>query len=153
MTAENTVRTMDIGEIHEYLPHRPPFLFVDRVTSVVGGERITGYKNVSINEGFFQGHFPGMPILPGVYILEALAQISGILGFVTTDKKPNENLVHYFAGVNKVRFKRPVVPGDQLVLESDILSAKHNIWKFDCRALVDGEVVCVAEIMTAERER
>ncbi|KZZ42861.1 3-hydroxyacyl-[acyl-carrier-protein] dehydratase FabZ, partial [Oleiphilus sp. HI0118] len=114
---------------------------------------ITGYKNVSINEAFFQGHFPDMPILPGVYILEALAQISGILGFVTTDKKPSENLVHYFAGSNKVRFKRPVVPGDQLRLESNILSAKHNIWKFDCRALVDEEVVCVAEIMTAERER
>lgn len=144
---------MDIKEIHEYLPHRHPFLFVDRVTSVEANKSITGYKNVSINEAFFQGHFPGMPILPGVYILEALAQISGILGFVTTDKKPSENLVHYFAGSNKVRFKRPVVPGDQLKLESRILSAKHNIWKFDCRALVDDEVVCVAEIMTAERER
>lgn len=144
---------MDIKEIHEYLPHRHPFLFVDRVTSVEANKSITGYKNVSINEAFFQGHFPDMPILPGVYILEALAQISGILGFVTTDKKPSENLVHYFAGSNKVRFKRPVVPGDQLKLESNILSAKHNIWKFDCRALVDDEVVCVAEIMTAERER
>ncbi|KZY59523.1 3-hydroxyacyl-[acyl-carrier-protein] dehydratase FabZ [Oleiphilus sp. HI0071] len=144
---------MDIKEIHEYLPHRHPFLFVDRVTSVEANKSITGYKNVSINEAFFQGHFPDMPILPGVYILEALAQISGILGFVTTDKKPSENLVHYFAGSNKVRFKRPVVPGDQLRLESNILSAKHNIWKFDCRALVDEEVVCVAEIMTAERER
>ncbi len=150
---ENTLRTMDIKEIHEYLPHRHPFLFVDRVTSVEANKSITGYKNVSINEAFFQGHFPGMPILPGVYILEALAQISGILGFVTTDKKPSENLVHYFAGSNKVRFKRPVVPGDQLQLESSILSAKHNIWTFDCRALVDDEVVCVAEIMTAERER
>lgn len=150
---ENTLRTMDIKEIHEYLPHRHPFLFVDRVTSVEANKSITGYKNVSINEAFFQGHFPDMPILPGVYILEALAQISGILGFVTTDKKPSENLVHYFAGSNKVRFKRPVVPGDQLKLESNILSAKHNIWKFDCRALVDDEVVCVAEIMTAERER
>jgi 3-hydroxyacyl-[acyl-carrier-protein] dehydratase len=144
---------MDINEIHEYLPHRHPFLFVDRVTSVEANKSIAGYKNVSINEAFFQGHFPDMPILPGVYILEALAQISGILGFVTTNKKPSENLVHYFAGSNKVRFKRPVVPGDQLRLESTILSAKHNIWKFDCRALVDDEVVCVAEIMTAERER
>ncbi len=150
---ENTLRTMDINEIHEYLPHRHPFLFVDRVTSVEANKSISGYKNVSINESYFQGHFPDMPILPGVYILEALAQISGILGFVTTNKKPSENLVHYFAGSNKVRFKRPVVPGDQLRLESNILSAKHNIWKFDCRALVDDEVVCVAEIMTAERER
>lgn len=150
---ENTLRTMDINEIHEYLPHRHPFLFVDRVTSVEANKSIAGYKNVSINEAYFQGHFPDMPILPGVYILEALAQISGILGFVTTNKKPSENLVHYFAGSNKVRFKRPVVPGDQLRLESTILSAKHNIWKFDCRALVDDEIVCVAEIMTAERER
>lgn len=152
-TSQQNVRTMDIGEIHTYLPHRYPFLFVDRVTSVVGGESICGYKNVSINESYFQGHFPDMPILPGVFIVEALAQISGILGFVTTDKKPSENLVHYFAGSNRVRFKRPVVPGDQLVLESKIISTKHNIWKFDCRALVDGEVACVAEIMTAERER
>ncbi len=150
---DKPLRTMDINEIHEYLPHRHPFLFVDRVTAVESGKLITGYKNVSINESFFEGHFPGMPILPGVYILEAMAQISGILGFVTTDKKPSENLVHYFAGTNKVRFKRPVVPGDQLVLESEILSAKHNIWKFNCRALVDGELACVAEIMTAERER
>ena len=150
---DKPLRTMDITEIHEYLPHRHPVLFVDRVTAVESGKLITGYKNVSINESFFEGHFPGMPILPGVYILEAMAQISGILGFVTTDKKPSENLVHYFAGTNKVRFKRPVVPGDQLVLESEILSAKHNIWKFNCRALVDGELACVAEIMTAERGR
>lgn len=151
--SESLVRTMDINEIHTYLPHRFPFLLVDRVTEVVGGERISGYKNVTINEHYFQGHFPGLPIMPGVLIVEALAQISGILGFVTTDKKPSDDLVHYFAGSNKVRFKRPVSPGDQLVLESTILSTKHNIWKFDCRALVDGEVVCTAEIMTAERER
>jgi 3-hydroxyacyl-[acyl-carrier-protein] dehydratase len=144
---------MDINWIHEYLPHRYPFLLVDRVTSVESGVKISGYKNVTFNEHHFSGHFPGMPIMPGVLILEALAQISGILGFVTTNKKPSENLVHYFAGTNKVRFKRPVVPGDQLILESDIISAKHNIWKFECRALVDGEIACVAEIMTAERER
>jgi 3-hydroxyacyl-[acyl-carrier-protein] dehydratase len=144
---------MDINLIHEYLPHRYPFLLVDRVTSVESGVKIEGYKNVTFNEHYFAGHFPDMPIMPGVLILEALAQISGILGFVTTDKKPSENLVHYFAGSNKVRFKRPVVPGDQLILESKIMSAKHNIWKFECRALVDGEVACVAEIMTAERER
>lgn len=144
---------MDINLIHEYLPHRYPFLLVDRVTSVESGAKIEGYKNVTFNEHYFAGHFPDMPIMPGVLMLEALAQISGILGFVTADKKPSENLVHYFAGSNKVRFKRPVVPGDQLVLESKIMSAKHNIWKFECRALVDGEVACVAEIMTAERER
>jgi len=144
---------MDIQEIHEYLPHRYPFLMVDRVTDVQSGVAIRGFKNVSINEYFFQGHFPGMPIMPGVMVLEAMAQISGILGFVTTNKKPSENLVHYFAGSNRVRFKKPVLPGDQLILESDFISSKHSIWKFDCRALVNDEVACVAEIMTAERER
>ncbi len=144
---------MDINEIQTYLPHRYPFLLVDRVTEVESGKCIKGYKNVSFNEPFFEGHFPGMPIMPGVFMLEALAQISGILGFVTTNKKPSENLVHYFAGSNRARFKRPVVPGDQLVLESDLVAAKHSMWKFDCRALVNGEVACVAEIMTAERER
>lgn len=144
---------MEINEIKTFLPHRYPFLFVDRVTSVESGKCIRGYKNISFNEGYFEGHFPDAPIMPGVYILEAMAQISGILGFVTTDKKPSDKLIHYFAGADKVRFKKPVVPGDQLVLESDLVSAKHSIWKFDCRALVDGEVACVAEIMTAERER
>lgn len=144
---------MDINEIQTFLPHRYPFLFVDRVTEVESGVLIRGYKNVSFNESFFEGHFPGMPIMPGVLVLEALAQISGILGFVTTNKKPSDELVHYFAGSNKVRFKRPIVPGDQIILESKLITAKHNIWKFDCRALVEGEVACTAEIMTAERER
>lgn len=144
---------MDIHGVKEYLPHRYPFLMVDRVTEVKAGEYIKGFKNVTINEHYFQGHFPDEPIMPGVFVLEALAQISGILGFVTTDKKPNENLIHYFAGSNKVRFKKPIVPGDQLVLEARLITAKHNIWKFDCTAYVDDEVACVAEIMTAERER
>jgi len=144
---------MDINEIQTYLPHRYPFLMVDRVLEVESGVMIKGYKNVSFNEHFFSGHFPDMPIMPGVLVLEALAQISGILGFVTTNKKPSENLIHYFAGSNKVRFKRPVVPGDQLILESKLLTAKHNIWKFDCKAYVNDEIACVAEVMTAERER
>ena len=144
---------MDINEIQTFLPHRYPFLFVDRVTDVESGVLIKGYKNVSYNEYFFEGHFPGMPIMPGVLVIEALAQISGILGFVTTNKKPSDDLVHYFAGSNKVRFKRPIVPGDQIILESKLVAAKQNIWKFDCRALVGDEVACVAEIMTAERER
>jgi len=144
---------MDIVEIQTFLPHRYPFLLVDRVTSVEGGKSIRGYKNISCNEHFFEGHFPGMPIMPGVLMLEALAQISGILGFVTVDRKPSDNLIHYFAGSDRVRFKRPVVPGDQLVLESDFITAKRGIWKFGCRGLVNGEVACVAEIMTAERSR
>ena len=144
---------MDINEIQAFLPQRYPFLLVDRVTEVEPGKRIVGYKNVSINEHYFVGHFPGMPIMPGVLVLEAMAQISGILGFITTNTKPSENRVQYFAGSNRARFKKPVVPGDQLILESDIVATKHGIWKFDCRALVNDEIVCVAEIMTADRER
>ncbi|WP_097460183.1 3-hydroxyacyl-ACP dehydratase FabZ [Mangrovitalea sediminis] len=143
---------MRIEEIMEYLPHRYPFLLVDRVTEVEKGKSIAGYKNISINEAFFNGHFPGKPVMPGVLILEAMAQLSGILGFVTNDSKPENGLIHYFAGADRVRFKRPVVPGDQLRLESVLLADKHSIWKFECRALVDGQVACVAEIMTAERE-
>jgi len=144
---------MDINEIQTFLPHRYPFLMVDRVLEVESGKRIRGFKNISYNENYFTGHFPDAPIMPGVFILEALAQISGILGFVTTDKKPCDNLIHYFAGSNKVRFKKPVVPGDQLVLESHLVKAKQGIWKFNCVAYVDDEVVCEAEVMTAERER
>lgn len=142
---------MEIEQILEYLPHRYPFLLVDRVLEVESGKRIIGYKNVTVNEAYFTGHFPTKPIMPGVLILEAMAQLSGILGFVTNDKKPSDGLMHYFAGSNRVRFKRPVVPGDRLTLESELIADKHSIWKFDCRALVDNEIACVAEIMTAER--
>ncbi len=143
---------MYIDEILEYLPHRYPFLLVDRVTEIEKGQSIHGYKNISFNEPFFQGHFPNHPIMPGVLILEAMAQLSGILGFVTVDRKPTNGLVQYLAGSSKARFKRPVVPGDRLCMESKVISVKRGIWKFDCRALVDGDVVCVADILTAERE-
>jgi 3-hydroxyacyl-[acyl-carrier-protein] dehydratase len=142
---------MKIEEIMQYLPHRYPFLLVDRVTEVEKGVSITGYKNISINEPFFNGHFPGKPVMPGVLIIEAMAQLSGILGFVTADRKTTDGVIHYLAGSNKARFKRPVVPGDQLRMESRLISAKHGIWKFDCRALVGDEVACVAEVMSAER--
>lgn len=142
---------MYIEEIKEYLPHRYPFLLVDRVLEVEEGKSIVGYKNVSNNEPFFDGHFPGKPIMPGVLIVEAMAQISGILGFLMVDKKASDGVIHLLAGSSKVRFKRPVVPGDQLILESTFLSRRHGIWKFDCRALVGDNVVCVAEVMTAER--
>ncbi|OEY67036.1 3-hydroxyacyl-ACP dehydratase FabZ [Marinobacter sp. X15-166B] len=143
---------MQIEEIKEYLPHRYPFLLVDRVVEVKKGESIVGYKNVTVNEPFFNGHFPVRPIMPGVLVVEAMAQLAGILGFVTAGRKPADGVIHYLAGSNKLRFKRPVVPGDQLRLEATLLSNKHGIWKFDCRALVDGEVACVAEIMSAERD-
>ncbi len=143
---------MQIDEIQRFLPHRFPFLLVDRVVEVEAGKSIVGYKNVTINEPFFTGHFPGRPIMPGVLIIEAMAQVSGILGYVTAGRSAADGSIHLLAGSNKARFKRPVVPGDQLRLESTLLSNKHGIWKFDCRALVDGEVVCVAEVMSAERD-
>ncbi len=143
---------MYIDEILEYLPHRYPFLLVDRVTDVEKGQFIKGFKNISLNEPYFAGHFPNNPILPGVLIVEAMAQLSGILVFITVGRKPADGLEQYLAGSSKVRFKRPVVPGDRLSMESRIISGKRGFWKFECRALVDDEVVCVAEIMTAERE-
>ncbi len=143
---------MLIDEIQNFLPHRFPFLLVDRVIEVEAGKSIVGYKNVTINEPFFTGHFPSRPIMPGVLIIEAMAQISGILGYVTAGRTTADGSIHLLAGSNKARFKRPVVPGDQLRLESTLLSKKHGIWKFDCRALVDGDVVCVAEVMSAERD-
>lgn len=143
---------MQIDEIMGFLPHRYPFLLLDRVVEVEAGKSIAGYKNVTMNEPFFTGHFPGKPIMPGVLIIEAMAQISGILGYVTAGRSAADGSIHLLAGSNKARFKKPVVPGDQLRLESTLLSNKHGIWKFDCRALVDGDVVCVAEIMSAERD-
>ena len=143
---------MNTKEILEYLPHRYPFLLVDRVTEVEKGKSIKGYKNLSFNEEFFQGHFPNNPIMPGVLIIEAMAQLSGILGFVTVGRKPSGGVVQYLAGSSKARWKRPVLPGDHLCMESELISGKRGIYKFDCRALVDGDVVCVAEILTAERE-
>jgi 3-hydroxyacyl-[acyl-carrier-protein] dehydratase len=147
-----TDKMMYIDEILEYLPHRYPFLLVDRVTEIEKSKLIKGYKNVSCNEPFFTGHFPGNPIMPGVLILEAMAQLSGILGFVTVGRKPADGLAQYLAGSSKARFKRPVLPGDRLCMESVLISGKRGIWKFDCRALVDDKVVCVAEILTVEKE-
>ena len=143
---------MNIEEIMDFLPHRYPFLLVDRVTDVQQGEYIVGLKNVSINEYYFEGHFPQKRIMPGVMIIESMAQLSGVLGFVTAGRKPADGFTHYFAGCNKVRFKRQVVPGDQLILRSTLLADKHNIWKFDCKAWVGDDLACAAEIITAEGE-
>ena len=143
---------MDIAEIKEYLPHRYPFLLVDRVTALELGESITALKNVTINEPFFNGHFPDLPIMPGVLIIEAMAQAAGILGFKTVDKKPSDGSIYMFVGADKMRFKRPVVAGDQLVLKAAIMSARSGIWKFDCRAEVDGKMVAAGQVLCADRE-
>ena len=157
MTTESNVATftipklpMHIGTIREYLPHRYPFLLVDRVNEITENS-IVGYKNVSINEEFFEGHFPDYPIMPGVLIIEALAQVSGVLGFVMNNVKPEPGTVFLFAGAEKVRFKKPVVPGDQLELKSKLVMQKLGIYKYNCVASVDGIVAATAEIIISKQ--
>lgn len=141
--------TIDIQGILEYLPHRYPFLLVDRVLDYKVGESIQAVKNVTINEPFFQGHFPVMPVMPGVLIVEAMAQAAGILTFLTTETKPGEDNIYYLAGIDGARFKQPVVPGDQLIIDVSVHKSVRNIWKFKTQATVEGKVVCSAEIMCA----
>lgn len=143
---------MDVKEIRKYLPHRYPFLLVDRVTEINLGESIVAYKNVSVNEPFFTGHFPDHPVMPGVLIIEAMAQAAGVLGFKTMNKTPEDGSIYYFVGSDKLRFKRPVVPGDRLQLEASIVSEKRGIWKFECKATVDGELASSATILCADRK-
>jgi 3-hydroxyacyl-[acyl-carrier-protein] dehydratase len=145
-----------IQEIHSLLPHRYPFLLVDRIQSVdldaEDGAVIRVLKNVTINEEFFNGHFPGQPIMPGVLTLEAMAQAAGLLGLTMLGDKKTPSTLYLFAGADNVRFKRPIVPGDQIVLEARFMSGRRGIWKFDCRALVDDKVACAAVITCAEQE-
>ncbi len=143
---------MELEEIKTLLPHRYPFLLVDRVLELELGSRITAYKNITANEEVFNGHFPDKPIFPGVMIIEAMAQAAGILGFASANKQVGDDSLYLIAGVDGVRFKRPVVPGDRLTLEAEIDSNKLNIWRFKCEASVDGELACKATILCAMRE-
>ena len=142
---------MDIYTILKQLPHRYPFLLVDRVLSIDKGKSIRALKNVTINEPFFEGHFPHRPVMPGVLMLEALAQAAALLAFDAMDAIPNEDSIYYFAGMDGVRFKRPVAPGDQLILEVELLRMKAGIFKFKARALVGEELAVEAEITCAVR--
>ena len=144
--------SLDIHQILKKLPHRYPILLVDRVLEVEKGVRIKALKNVSVNEPFFQGHFPKRPVMPGVLMLEALAQTAAILSFETVGEEPDENTVYYFAGIDGARFKRPVEPGDQLLLEVTLLRAKAGIYKFAAKASVDGELAVEAELMCTMRK-
>jgi len=141
--------TMDIQEVMRRLPHRYPFLLVDRVLECRSGESIRAIKNVTVNEPFFPGHFPNRPVFPGVMILEALAQTAGILAFVTAGVYPDEQRQLYFVGIDKARFRKPVLPGDQLVLKATLERALRGIWKFTTVAEVDGAEVASAEMMVA----
>jgi len=143
---------MDVTEIKKWLPHRYPFLLVDRVVELHEGDYIKAYKNISVNEEVFNGHFPQAPIFPGVMIIEAMAQASGILGFKTIGKTPQDGSVYLFAGADKVRFRRQVIPGDRLDLEAKVISEKRGIWKFECSASVDGQLAASATILCADRK-
>ena len=144
---------MDIQEIKEFLPHRYPFLLVDRVLECEPGKRLLAIKNVTFNEPFFQGHFPDLPIMPGVLIIEAMAQATGLLAGNSAPDVLGKGKTYYLVGVDKVRFKRPVVPGDQLMLEACYLKHRKNIWYFECKAKVEGELVVSAEIICAAAEQ
>lgn len=149
MTTESKI--LDITQIKEYLPHRYPLLLVDRVVDYELGKTITAIKNVTVNEEFFNGHFPHKPVMPGVLMVEALAQTAAILSFMTMGVKPDENSVVYFVGIDGVRFKRPVEPGDQLKMDVEILRTSRGIWKYKAVASVDGKVAVEAELMCTIR--
>jgi len=140
---------LDIQAILERLPHRYPFLMVDRVLECRPGESIRALKNVTCNEPFFPGHFPQRPVMPGVMIIEALAQVAGILCFITVNVIPDHNTRFYFVGIDKARFRRPVLPGDQLLLTARLERSLRGIWRFSTAALVDGHEVAHADMMVA----
>jgi len=142
---------MDIHKILKQLPHRYPFLLVDRVLAIDKGKTIRAIKNVTMNEPFFQGHFPHRPVMPGVLMLEALAQAAALLAFDALDTSPSDDTVYYFAGIDGARFKRPVEPGDQLILDVTLLRMKAGIFKFKARALVGDDLAVEAELTCAMR--
>ena len=144
--------SMNIEEIMKYLPQRPPFLMIDRVTDMELGKSLQAVKNVSMNEPYFVGHFPDKPVMPGVLIIEAMAQTAGLLAFQTMGRGAHTNKAYVVAAVDKTKFRRSVVPGDQLILRATIISRKRTIWKFQAQASVDGQEVATAVITCAERD-
>jgi len=142
---------LDIHQVLKRLPHRYPMLLIDRVLEVEKGQRIRALKNVTINEPFFAGHFPHRPVMPGVLVLEAMAQAAAVLSFQTAGEEPDKDTVYYFVGIDGARFKRPVEPGDQLILDVTVLRHKAGIYKFAARATVGEELACEAELMCTTR--
>jgi 3-hydroxyacyl-[acyl-carrier-protein] dehydratase len=145
------MNSLDINEIKQYLPHRYPLLLVDRVLEWESGKSITAIKNVTANEEFFNGHFPHKPVMPGVFMIEALAQTAALLSFLTMGQKPDTNSVVYFLGIDNARFKRPVEPGDQLKMQVEILRTARGIWKYKALGTVDGQTAVEAELMCTMR--
>jgi len=146
----NQLSPIEINEIMDLLPHRFPFLLIDKVIDFEIGKGLHAVKNVTINEPFFQGHFPSKPIMPGVLILEAMAQATGVLGFKTTEK--SADTLYYFAAIDNARFKQPVVPGDVLHIHVEFLKERRGIAKYSCKALVEDKIVCSADIMCARKD-
>ena len=145
-------RSMDIHEVRRYLPHRYPFMLIDRVLDYVPGEYLTAVKNITYNEPQFTGHFPERPIMPGVLLIEAMAQTAGILAQVSTGVRVDDRHLYYLVGVDNAPFKRPVEPGDQVILRAELQRAIRGVWKFSCEARVDGQVVASAEVMSVLKE-
>jgi len=146
------MNSMDIHQIFEHLHHRYPFLLIDRVLDYTVGESLLAIKNVTYNEPFFHGHFPHHPVMPGVLLIEAMAQATGILSFKTAKVEPESNSLYYLVGVDKARFKQPVEPGDQLLIEVKLLRTTRGVWKYAATTKVDGKVVASAEIMCMKRD-
>jgi len=146
------MRTMDIHQILERLPHRYPFLLIDKVLDCEPGMSLVAVKNVTINEAFFQGHFPPRPVMPGVLILESMAQATGLLAYITLEEPPDEASMYYLVGIDKARFKRPVEPGDQLVIDVRLMRELRGIWRFTGTARVDDQLVASCELMTAKTD-
>lgn len=142
---------LDIHEILKYLPHRYPFLLIDRVLDIDPGKSLIALKNVTINEAYFMGHFPNRPVMPGVLILEAMAQAGGVLAYKSTNTTPQDGILYYFAGIDNARFRRVVEPGDQLRLEVKVLRSKKDIWKLEGFAYVGEELACSAEFLSARK--
>jgi len=142
---------MNIQDVKNYLPHRYPFLLIDRVLELEVGKSLVAIKNVTFNEPQFTGHFPSQPIMPGVMIVEALAQATGILAFKSEVGKPIDGQIYMLVGIDKVRFKRMVEPGDQIRLEVEVMTVKRGMWKFNCKATVDGQIVTKAELMCTQK--
>ena len=145
------MNSLDITQIKQYLPHRYPLLLVDRVLDWESGKSITAIKNVTVNEEFFNGHFPHKPVMPGVLMIEALAQTAALLSFLTMNQKPDDSSVVYFVGIDGARFKRPVEPGDQLKMQVDIVRVARGIWKYKAQGSVDGQTAVEADLMCTMR--